>query len=188
MYATDYKDYIVSDGFRVIVNAKNYYYFRGLSIGLGYVKSPKALHCSKSNKTDDIYGGFGRFVFLDSSNSGGYYNASKYGAYYNVEYIASSYWGHFDNLKVMRQVSDIFMIFDSAKAAYFGSSKDSYGYYSNTTVSKNGYGTVGLNHGNTANIAYVDGHAATLNQGLLYKRGIRTVCIGDENGRTSKNF
>ncbi len=189
MYAEDNRSYIVSDGFRVTVNATVYYFYRGMSIGLGYVTNPKVLHCAKSNKTDDIYGGFGRFVFLDSSNTGKYYDADRYGKYYGtrkVKFGSTEVYVHFDQIKNMKQPSEIFLVFDSGRKS--GATVDSYGNYSNTTVSKSGYGSVGMNHGSQANISYVDGHSAPQSIGQLRQRGIRTVNIGGIAGRAEKNL
>ena len=189
MYAEDNKSYIVSDGFRVTVNATVYYFYRGMSIGLGYISNPKVLHCAKSNKTDDIYGGFGRFVFLDSSNTGKYYDVDRYGKYYGTQKIkfgSTEVYGHFDQIKNMKQPSEIFLVFDSGRKS--GTTVDSYGNYSNTTVSKSGYGSVGMNHGSQANISYVDGHSASQSIGQLRQRGIRTVNIGGVTGRAEKNL
>ena len=179
-YASDYDGYVVSDGFRVNKGGVLYYYYGGMCYALGYLSGtgigPRpdipVMHCSQSDNTTDLYGGYGRLVL--HTNTGNYYDKAKYGEYYRAVKI-NDYWGHCDNIKLMKAPADTFLLFDSGKV---GSTGDCAGCYVNTAANTSGYGNVALTHNNSANISYFDGHVATLSPGDLYNRGIRHAVAG----------
>ena len=183
-YSSDYDGYVVSDGYRVLKDGELYYFYGGVAYALGYLPGSRVeaskvdmpvMHCSQSNDTVDIYGGYGRMVQLTSINAGEYYDTTRYGAYYSATKLGS-YWGHFDNVKLMKSPTTTFLLVDSGIAAK--TSGDLAGNYIVTSSNSSGYGNIALRHNERANVSYFDGHAAALSSGQLYDRGIRHVIIG----------
>jgi len=176
LYATDYDGYVVSAGFRTLKDGKLYYFYRGVSYALGYLSDFKPMHCSLSNDTEYIYGGYGRLIHPADANLGNYYDKDKHGDYYFTVYVSSlAYWGHCDNIIRMKTPSDIFLLFDSGKS---GDGGDCAGCYVATSSDKSGHGNVALTHDNAANVSFFDGHAAAQSSQALYDRGIRHVILG----------